>query len=464
MDDENTSLPPRYRHVALVGRGGMGEIYRAEDELLGRHVAVKLLAERYAQDEGVRGRFTREALAAARLSGEPNVVTIFDVGDWNGRPYIVMELLAGGSLAERLDAEGAQPPARVLRWLGEAAAALDAAHRHDVVHRDVKPANLLLDKADHVHVADFGIASAAGLDSFTAVGTVLGTAGYLSPEQARGERATPASDRYALGVVAYELLTGRRPYESASPTAEAFAHVNAPVPSVHEANRTLPRELDRVLAHALAKEPGERYPSAAELVAALREALDAAAGHTTVGALPPLTRRAHTSRRPIPLVAAGLAALALTGVVLATLAFSDGGGTTKAAAPAKVTVTAEGTTVVQTVTTAPPETTEPAPSADPSALNDQGYQLMREGNFDAALPLLEEAVAGLQGSGELTEAYAAYNLAFTRLATGSCDGVEGLLDRSAEIQGERKAISRLRKEARRGCDGGGGGDWTNDDD
>ncbi|HZB23524.1 MAG TPA: serine/threonine-protein kinase, partial [Gaiellaceae bacterium] len=178
---ETQILPPRYRDARQVGRGGMGEIYRATDDSLGRDVAVKLLSEHYAQDENVRERFTREALAAARLSGRPNVVTIFDVGDWHGRPYIVMEYLGGGSLGDVVSRNGAVAVGQTIRWLEQAATALDAAHGEGIVHRDVKPANLLLDVDGNVHVADFGVASAAGLDSLTKTGTVLGTAGYLSP-------------------------------------------------------------------------------------------------------------------------------------------------------------------------------------------------------------------------------------------------------------------------------------------
>src|SRR5919199_4336880 len=247
-------VPPRYRGPQLIGRGGMGEIYRATDATLGRAVAIKILSERYAQDDAVRERFTREAMAAARLSGQRNTVTIYDVGEHVGRPYIVMEYLGGGSLEHVLRKEGAQPPERAFRWLEQAGAALDAAHAEGVVHRDVKPANLMLDRSGNVHVADFGIASAAGLDSLTITGTVLGTAGYLSPEQATGNRATPASDRYGLAVVAYEVLTGKRPFHADSPTAEASAHVNAPVPSVCELS-DLPCELDPVFRKALAKEP-----------------------------------------------------------------------------------------------------------------------------------------------------------------------------------------------------------------
>src|SRR2546423_8354736 len=190
-----------------------------------------------------------------------------------------MEYLGGGSLDDGLRKGGAQPPQRVLAWLEQAALALDAAHRRGVVHRDVKPANLMLDRDGNVHAADFGIASAAGMDSLTMTGTVLGTAGYLSPEQAQGERATPASDRYGLGVVAYELLTGSRPFEADSPTAEAVAQVHAPVPSVSEASG-LPRQLDAGLDRALAKDPARRYETSAEFVAALRAAFADAAGST----------------------------------------------------------------------------------------------------------------------------------------------------------------------------------------
>src|SRR5882724_6467132 len=272
-------LPPRYRGPEQIGRGGMGDIYRATDSVLGRVVAIKVLADRYAQDASVRERFTREALAAARLSGEPNAVTIYDVGEHDDRPYIVMEYLGGGSLDDVLRSGGAQPPERVTSWLEEAARAIDAAHREGVVHRDVKPANLMLDGEGHVHVADFGIASSAGMESLTMTGTVLGTAGYLSPEQAQGDRASTASDRYALALVAWELLTGGRPFESESATAEAAAHINAPIPAISSAGE-FPPELDRVFERALAKDPAARYPTAGEFVFALRSAFSDAAGAT----------------------------------------------------------------------------------------------------------------------------------------------------------------------------------------
>ena len=316
MRSENELLPPRYLRPTRIGQGGMGEIFRAEDEVLGRTVAVKVLSEQYARDESLRARFTREALAAARLSGEPGAVTIFDVGEWEGRPFIVMEHLSGGSLEARLRDDGPPPVDEALDWLDQAAGALDAAHRLGVVHRDVKPGNLLLDEAGDLRVADFGIASAAGLHSLTLTGTVLGTAGYLSPEQARGERATPASDRYSLAVVAYELLTGHRPFESESPTAEAAAHVQAEVPSISP-------QLDPVFRRALAKDPQARFESASGFVAALREALEGGAAVTRV--LPAAERRSRW-----PLVAAIVAAAVLAGAGLAAL-FTGGGDRQQAA-------------------------------------------------------------------------------------------------------------------------------------
>src|SRR5262249_60578782 len=181
----------------------MAEVSLARDELLEREVAVKVRADAYAEDATVRQRFMRGALAAARLSGQRHVVTIYDVGEHDGRPFIVMAYMAGGSVEERLR-QGAPPPGQALTWLEHAGSALDIAHREGIVHRDVKPGNLLLDDADVVHVGDFGIARAAGLVSLTSPGTGLGTAGYISPEQAAGVTAGPASDRYSLAGVALE--------------------------------------------------------------------------------------------------------------------------------------------------------------------------------------------------------------------------------------------------------------------
>jgi tRNA A-37 threonylcarbamoyl transferase component Bud32/tetratricopeptide (TPR) repeat protein len=467
-------LPPRYREPELIGRGGMGDIYRATDAVLGRVVAIKILAERYAEDKSIRERFTREALSAARLSGEPNTVTIYDVGEHGHRPYIVMEYLGGGSLDDLLQSDGAQGPERVFTWLEEAARALDVAHREGVVHRDVKPANLMLDGEGHVHVADFGIASSAGMASLTMTGTVLGTAGYLSPEQAQGDRAGPASDRYALGIVAWELLTGTRPFESESPTAEAAAHIKAPIPAVSAAG-DLPRELDPVFERALAKDPAERYGTAGEFVAALRAAFSEAAGSTSAipaPALPPTaaTRplrrvdeaeyapapsRAHTSRSAWPLLAALLILGAVGGAMLAYfLTRGDGGSRAPTIITRTQRVTTQGqvTTVEKPVTvTTAPAAGGPSPQPSGESLNDAGYAKMQAGDYTGALPLLERAVQKLQNTGKLYEAYASYNLAFTRFQLGNCTGVLDLLDRAESIEGHKDAIDSLRQQAQENC-------------
>jgi tRNA A-37 threonylcarbamoyl transferase component Bud32 len=463
MAVETGLLPDRYTGPQPIGQGGMGEIYRATDTALGRAVAVKVLAARYSRDEAVRERFTREALAAARLSGNRNIVTIFDVGEHRDRPFIVMEYLAGGSLEQRLRADGVEPASQALEWLEQTAAALDAAHAEGVVHRDVKPANLLLDRHDNVHVADFGIASAAGLGSLTQTGTILGTASYLSPEQATGGRTTPASDRYSLGIVAFELLTGSRPFESDSVAAEAAAHVTAVVPSVGDLNPEAPCELDPVFAKALAKDPADRYRSCAEFVAALRAALEDAAGATRVWATPPRARSAAERPRPVHvrsrsrrswfLPVTGLLALLAMGGGVAGAKF--GIGHKKPPAPVAVkTVTQQGQTVTVSApapTTAPSTTAPAGQSGD--ALNAQAYELMKRGDFAGALPLLQQAVQALQGqTGNVSNGYANYNLGVTLIRVGRCGDAVPYLETAKQLEPGRHEVHEALKIARR-CGG-----------
>jgi eukaryotic-like serine/threonine-protein kinase len=443
MPPTDTYLPPRYREPELLARGGMAEVYRAIDEELEREVAVKVLAERFAQNEPLRRRFSREALAAARLSGDPHIVTIFDVVEHGGRPMIVMELLPGGSLEQRLTRGVPCAPRQVLDWLDDAAAAIDAAHAVGIVHRDLKPGNLLLDERGRVKVADFGIASAAGLDSLTQTGTILGTAGYLSPEQARGEHSGPASDRYGLAVVAWELFTGRRPFEAQTPAAEAAAHVQAPVPPISTVNHDLPRAFDPIFVRALAKDPGTRYPTGAEFVGELHRALEDDAGSTWVVPSTAVAAAMQRRRVPVALIVAAIA-VALAGIAAALIATRGGGAPTVLVR----TVTQPGTTVERTVTTTP----QAPPPANGTTLNNEGYAKMQAKDYNGALQLLEQAVDALQGTGSLDEAYADYNLAYTRLALGNCSGVLDLLDRSQQIQGHRKEIDRLRHDARKSCD------------
>jgi Protein kinase domain len=447
-------FPPRYEDVRHLARGGMGDVYRATDTALGRTVALKLLAERYADDEDIKRRFKNEALAAARLSNAPFTVTIFDVGEAGEQPFIVMELLEGGSLEDRLRA-GQPTTAEALRWLGQAAQALDAGHALGVIHRDVKPGNLLLDDRGEIHVADFGVASAVGLDSLTMTGTVLGTAGYLSPEQALGRLTTPASDRYALAVVAWELLTGRRPFAAESMTAEAAAHVHAPVPPISAEG--LPPALDPVFRRALAKDPAERYPGAVDFVAALREGLHQSAATTVRHDVPaPLPGFDKRPSRLIWAVPALLAALLLGGALALAGVFGSDDPETITVVSSQ-TITQPGTTVTTQVTTTAPattqttaRTTEAPPAANGVELTDQATQLLREERWTEAETVARRAVAALAGSGELYEAYANYDLGRALVEQDRCDEAMPYLDRSEELQGNRKEI----RDARRRCEQG----------
>jgi serine/threonine-protein kinase len=449
-------LPDRYDAPRLVGSGGMGEIYVAHDRKLDRVVAVKLLAERLSEDPDLRRRFRREALTAARLSGEPHVVTIFDVGEHGGRPFTVMEHLPGGTLAEHVD-DGPVDPDQALAWLAQAAEALDAAHAHGIVHRDVKPANLLFDGADRLQVVDFGIArvvdETAGM---TAPGTVLGTAGYLAPEQAQGHETTAASDRYALAVVAYELLTGRRPFARESQTAEAAAHIHEIVPPASEL-ADLPEAVDAVFARALAKSPVHRFPTAAAFVRALAEALHGAGTPPPVTA-PPASR---PSVAPVAALFAGILLLMIVGVGAALVAFRDD--------PPPPAATPERTTTRQATTEPPPPTTTvgqtTAPAEPPPApaslvsveqaveLNDQAFALMQEGRWQEALPLLRRAVPALRGTYSddfLYEAWAEYNLGRTLVELGRCDEAVPHLERSRELQGNHPDIRDALRDCRPG--------------
>jgi serine/threonine protein kinase len=265
----------RYKLDRRLGVGGMATVQLAFDTRLERHVAVKLLAEHLAEDSSFVSRFRREALAAARLV-HPNIVQVFDFGteDHSGRQFIVMEFVDGRSGAELLREQGRLEPGEAVDILAQACRGLDYAHRNGVVHRDVKPGNLLrTTDGGMVKLADFGIAKAAEQSDITKVGSVLGTAAYLSPEQARGEPAGPASDLYALGVVAYQLMAGRLPYEAASLTDLARLQATSPPPRLDELEPGVPPTLAAAVLHALSGDPEARYPDAAAMEQALREGL-----------------------------------------------------------------------------------------------------------------------------------------------------------------------------------------------
>jgi hypothetical protein len=294
------TLPDRYRVVRHLANGGMASVWEAHDELLDRAVAVKVLASHLSEDERARRRFQREARAVAGLSSHPHVVTIYDVGEHDGRSFIVMELLGGGSVADRIRGGRRVSVAETLQWLGEAGQALDAAHDAEIVHRDVKPGNMLLDERGRLALADFGIARVAWEEQLTQTGQVLGTAAYIAPEQAMGDPATAASDRYCLGVVGFELLTGRRPFEAEHFAAQARAHVEDDPPAASDVDEDLPPAVDDVLWRALAKRPEERWPSCGAFVEALEGALAPRrrAAAPTTAATRPMTGRARRTTEP----------------------------------------------------------------------------------------------------------------------------------------------------------------------
>jgi eukaryotic-like serine/threonine-protein kinase len=268
--DADVLLGDRYRLVRMIGSGGMGAVWEAEDETLGRPVAVKVLSESLAAGEGAVRRFEREAQAAARLSG-PYIAAVYDFGRSEGRPYIVMELVRGETLADRLAREGPLPPQEASRIATQVAEALEEAHRAGIVHRDVKPGNVMLTPAGDVKVMDFGIAAAAWAERVTTSGLVLGTPSYLAPEQAKSEKTTPASDVYALGAMLYEMVAGRPPFVAESPVAVALAHVRDDPRPLDQVADGVPPDLASASMAALAKDPAERPQSAAAFASMLRE-------------------------------------------------------------------------------------------------------------------------------------------------------------------------------------------------
>ncbi|MGI9022075.1 MAG: protein kinase domain-containing protein [Acidimicrobiales bacterium] len=278
--DADGVLGGRYRLQRSVASGGMAEVWEARDEILGRRVAVKVLHAHLAADNSFLARFRREAIAAARLA-HPNVVATYDTGVDDGVAWIVMELVDGETLRHALSTSGALRPARAVHIATQVADALDYAHRSGVIHRDVKPGNILLTEDDRVKVADFGIAKAAieaaedssgpGLDftDLTQSGAIVGTAKYLSPEQVNGEPVDGRSDVYALGVVLYEMLCGRVPFTGETDVAVAVQHATATPTSPRHFRAGIPAALEVIVLRAMAKAPDERYPNAAELHAAL---------------------------------------------------------------------------------------------------------------------------------------------------------------------------------------------------
>src|SRR3954469_3111232 len=325
----------RFELEEVVGSGGMASVYRAHDRLLERAGAVKILHDHYVADEEAVERFQREARSAAQLA-HPNIVTVIDRGEDDGRPYIVFEFVEGENLKQLVTREGALPVATAVELGIQIAQALEAAHARGVVHRDVKPQNVLLAEEGRVKVTDFGIARSRGTEGLTLTGTIMGTSDYIAPEQAKGELAGEASDIYSLGVVLYELLTGRVPYEADWPVAAAMKNVHDPIPSVRALRPAVPARLEACVRRALAKEPRDRFASMSDLIAELeacrRGDLPVAHDAAATMIVPPAARRTpHRARRAfrgvvITLLAVAVVAAAAVGAYVLTKGASKATG------------------------------------------------------------------------------------------------------------------------------------------
>src|SRR6059058_3224680 len=267
-----TKLNGRYRLEARIGAGGMSTVYRALDETLERQVAIKLMNTEVVSDSDQLERFRREARAVAQLS-HPNVVGVIDAGEDEGRPYIVFECVEGETLKERIRRLGRLPVPEAVAYAIEIARALGAAHARNIVHRDVKPQNVLIDEEGSAKVTDFGIARTLDEEGLTADGRVLGTTDYVSPEQALGQPVTGQSDLYSLGIVLYEMLTGEVPFKGESQVAVAMKHVREMLPDVQAKRPEVSAALAAVVDTATAKEQENRYADDAELIADLEDVL-----------------------------------------------------------------------------------------------------------------------------------------------------------------------------------------------
>ncbi|MGH2910850.1 MAG: Stk1 family PASTA domain-containing Ser/Thr kinase [Solirubrobacteraceae bacterium] len=337
MVESGTIVDDRYRIVARLGSGGMAEVYLAEDNLLGRRVALKLLHHRFAEDQEFVERFRREASSAAGLS-HPNVVAVFDRGEWNGTYYIAMEYLPGRSLKAVVREHGALSPNDAIDIVVQILLATRFAHKRGIIHRDIKPHNVILDEEGRAKVTDFGIAR-AGASDMTMTGSIMGTAQYLSPEQAQGHAVSETSDLYAVGVVLYELLTGNVPFEGDSAVSIALKQVSVePVPP-SRINPEVSPALEGVVMRSLAKEPAARFASADEFIAALQQArvgiapapappVDSAPPTVAALVVPPLPSArdapaqqdvAARRRKRAWWIAGGVAALAIIAAILLLL-------------------------------------------------------------------------------------------------------------------------------------------------
>jgi eukaryotic-like serine/threonine-protein kinase len=367
----------RYELEELVGTGGMSSVFKARDRLLERDVALKILHQHYVADPDYVERFRREARAVAQLA-HPNIVTVIDRGEQDGRQFIVFEFVDGENLKQLINREGALPVRDAVELALQVAGALGYAHDRGIVHRDVKPQNVILNEDGRAKVTDFGIARSLDVDGVTQTGTVLGTSDYIAPEQAQGQPVDAQTDVYSLGVVLYELLTGELPFRGEGFVAVAMQHVSEPAPSVLERRGDVPPRLDLAIRRAMAKRPEDRYASMDELVADLEASIRELDGYgdeserTLVVPAAARRRRARPPRRrrrtPTVLIVLALLVLALAGAVyLLVEGVQNDGGSGSPPPPASVSVAAVNAYDPEGGDDEHPETVPAATDGDPSS-------------------------------------------------------------------------------------------------
>jgi tRNA A-37 threonylcarbamoyl transferase component Bud32 len=329
----------RYEVEDLVGTGGMSSVYRARDTVLERRVALKILHQHFTDDPEYVERFRREARAIAGLN-HPNIVTVIDRGELDNHQFIVFEHVPGENLKDFVRRRGPLPVDEALALIGQIARGLAFAHEHGVVHRDVKPQNVLLDESGTAKVTDFGIARSLDPgDGLTETGTLLGTSEYISPEQAGGQRVDARSDQYSLGVVLYELLTGEPPYSGDNFMAVALKHVRDPVPRVRDRRTDVPASVEAIVSRAMAKRPEDRFPSTEDMLAALEAAAEGGPGPSegATGVIPRGERSRPPRRRRLSPLWAALVVVAAGALVLALILANRDGGSGGAVGSVKLT-------------------------------------------------------------------------------------------------------------------------------
>jgi hypothetical protein len=394
-----------YRILEPLGSGGTSVVYRAEHVRLGRRAALKLLTPTVGHAD-FRDRFLRESQLAASLD-HPSIVPVYDAGEADDLLYIAMACVEGSDLKTLLSDEGRLPPRRALRIAGQIASALDAAHARGLVHRDVKPANILVDADDRAYLSDFGVVKELASNGMTRTGSFIGTIEYSAPEQIEGKEVDARTDVYSLACVLYESLTGTPPFHRASEVAVLNAHLHDPPPRLTKALPDLPAALEPMLAKALSKSPLDRYGSCGEFLAAARAAL--------------AERRVH--RRRLVLSVALLLLSALIGAALAlgirSLVVDDDGPAALPPPPAAPSEAELDELLLQ--------------SKDGRTLNDVAYALIGEEEFARALPFARKAVKRAE-PGTLTRGFANFNLGYALLKLGRCDESLGPLQRALALE------------------------------